>query len=40
MDDLNVVDMHFLHGYDNTTCGLVCKVGEKSTHSTIYLSTL
>ncbi len=28
MDDLNVVDMVFMHGYDNPTIGLICKVHQ------------
>ena len=26
MEDLNVIDLVFLHGYDNPTVGLICKV--------------
>jgi hypothetical protein len=26
MEDLNVIDLAFLHGYDNPTIGLICKV--------------
>jgi hypothetical protein len=26
MEDLNVIDLVFLHGYDNPTVGVICKV--------------